>query len=127
MEKPTNVIQFPNSRNYVPEVPTNANILKYNHIEESLATIIPMLFNNVELAGFRIIPEFGEDSEYIKDCSLAIESIRSMMCKYYDMKHPLQTVAENVFESEGEGILRIVKTLNIELEPEEEFPEENES
>jgi hypothetical protein len=40
------------------------------------------------------------------------------MCKYYGIYHTFQQIAQNVFipDKEEEGALRIVDSLNIELE-----------
>jgi hypothetical protein len=133
MEKATNVIQFPFKGNYQntlnqDTVVSSVNQIKHHHIDETLAVIIPQIFNNIELAGFHIIPEFEEiDNEYIKDCALAIEAIRSVLCKFHGIKHPFQQVSDSVFENEGEGVLKIAKTLMLELEPEEIFEEDSES
>ena len=133
MEKTSNVIQFP-SKGIQPNiidsntVVSGVNMIKYHHIDETLAAIIPQVFNNIELAGFHIVPEFEEDSnEYMKDCALAIEAIRSLLCKFHGMKHPFQQISEGVFDNEGEGVLKIVKTLKLDLEPEETLEEDSES
>jgi hypothetical protein len=138
MEKETNVIQFPFKGNHVDKIDTKTvqsgiNLIKYHHVEETMAHVIPQLFNNIDLAGFNVIPEYEDEGagEFIKDCSLLLESLRSLLYKHHGIKHPFQTVAENVFIQESEMVLKIVEELNIKLEPEVEpeglFEEDSES
>src|SRR5882672_1714377 len=67
--------------------------LKANHIGETLITVIPMLFHNIELAGFLL----DEDAQE-KDTTFIIESIKSLLYKQYGIYHPLHDVVEKVFE-----------------------------
>jgi hypothetical protein len=116
-----NVIMFPNRGNPPPilskeKVAIDIIMVKMNHINEALETIIPMLFNNITIAGFDIIPDNDEDEdENIKDNALIVESIRSILCKYYEMKHPLQEVADEFFINKSEGVLSITEHLDLDL------------
>jgi len=116
-----NVIQFPSrGRNQQApisdvEIATNVNMVKFNHINETLNTIIPMLFNNMEIAGFSIIPEEEDDDENMKDGALVVEAVRSLLCKYYEIDHPFQKLSENLFEHVGDGSLSMVEKLDMEL------------
>ena len=115
-----NVIMFPNRGNIPPIISSekatvSVTMVKINHINEALETIIPMLFNNITIAGFDIIPDEEDDDYNIKDNALIVEAIRSILCKYYEMKHPLQEVAEEFFVSKDEGILSIAKHLDVDL------------
>lgn len=126
-----NVIMFPNRGNPPPilsreKAAISVTMVKINHINEALETIIPMLFNNITIAGFDIIPDEEDDDENIKDNALIVESIRSILCKYYEMKHPLQDVAEEFFISKQEGVLSIAKHLDIDLSEFNESAEEAE-
>jgi hypothetical protein len=55
MAKESNVIQFPSRGKPVQpapseqEITTNISFMKYNHINETLNTLVPMIFNNIEL------------------------------------------------------------------------------
>jgi hypothetical protein len=115
-----NVILFPNRGN-PPQVVDketaayNIASVKINHINEALETIVPMLFNNITLAGFDIVPDEEDDDSNLKDNALIVESIRSILCKYYEMKHPLQDVAEEFFFYKEEGVLAVTKHLDIDL------------
>ena len=128
MDTSNNIIKFPlikkgNSKQIEPEeIENNLTMIKYNHIGETLALIIPILFNNLELAGF-ISSE--NDEEYIdlniKDGALIVESIKSMLLKHYNIYHPFQDIASNVFEeTETPNEFRIKPTLDIKFKKENE-------
>lgn len=115
-----NVIQFPkkNLNSKLPidqdQIEKNMEMMKHYHIQETIATIAPIVFNQLELAGFSL----GEDeTENIKDGAFIVESLRSLMCKYYDIYHPFQQISENVFTADSEDInvLKIAETLNLKL------------
>ena len=57
-----------------------------------------MLFNNIEIAGFNVIGEDEETDMNMKDGALIVESIRSLLCKYYDIEHPFHAFANACFE-----------------------------
>ena len=116
-----NVIQFPkaNSRMLnevvaIEEISRNVEMMKLYHIQETIANLAPMIFNQLEVAGFSISDEEITD---IKDGAFIVEALRSLMSKYYDIYHPFQQIAENVFTPDAEeiGALRIADSLNIEL------------
>lgn len=125
MEKnKSNVIVFPreNLRQQPmteTDIANSVNMVKYNHVAETMSIIIPMLFNNIELAGFNIIPDEDEIDENIKDGSLLVESIRSLLCKYHGIKHPFQELAETVFLNQDDGTLLLNKKIEIELQQDE--------
>ena len=115
-----NVIMFPVKGNppvrvSAEKITTDMKMVKFNHINEALETIIPMLFNNITIAGFDILPEEEEDDENIKDNALVVESIRSILCKYYKLNHPLQEVAEEFFARKGDGVLSVTRHLDLDL------------
>lgn len=119
-----NVIQFPNRNRKVnlteKEVASNINVMKSNHVHETLAFIIPQLFKHMELAGFNIVPESEDDTgEHIKDSALVVESIRSLLLKYYEIKHPFQDISENIFTVDKDGSFTLVKELYLEFDPSE--------
>ena len=82
-----NVILFPKKNlNAKPtlemkEIEKNMEMMKHYHIQETIATVAPIIFNQMDLAGFNL----GEENEIssIKDGAFIVESLRSMMCKYY--------------------------------------------
>ena len=120
-----NVIPFPKN-NKIPanhdEVDEKIQQIKHHHINETLTTIIPMLFSYLASAGFEFdnMDEIEDEDEIendpnIKDAAFLVEAIRSLLCKHHSMDHPFQQIAENVFEpdSTNEGIFSLAKKLNI--------------
>lgn len=122
----TNVIQFPRkNKHYEPteqKIATDLSMVKYNHINETLQTLIPKLFNDVMLAGFDVVPEDDDDIENLKDSAMIVESIRSLLCKYYEIKHPIQEISESFFIQDTDGSITITKSLNLDLEEYEREP-----
>jgi hypothetical protein len=122
MEKHNNVIQFPskNIRSTFPkdseEIASNIKLVKFNHVNETLQTIIPLLFTNMELAGFQVAIDEGEEDFNIKDGALIVEAIRSLLCKIHDMEHPFQNLAESIFiQKDGVDELSMSEKINIDL------------
>ena len=122
-----NVIQFPKKNNNqtnrddvaLEEITHNVNMMKHYHIQETIANLAPIIFNNLEIAGFGISDD--ENDEIIRDGAFIVEAIRSILCKHYDIYHPFQQIADNIFEpdDEEEGALRIVEKLNLKLKKSE--------
>lgn len=123
MDKTTsNVIKFPakNVRLIPPideaEIALNIKMVKINHITECLTTIIPMLFTNIELAGFSIAVDDEEEDHNIKDGALIVESIRSLLCKLHGLEHPFQGLSEEIFiKTPNEDELSMSEKLDITL------------
>ena len=118
-----NIIVFPkgniniqNQQATQEEILQNIEAMKHYHVQETLSVLSHILFNHLEIAGF-----YSENDEDIKDGAFLLESIRSYMCKYYDIYHPFQQIAENVFSADKENIttLKIVDSLNIDLKNQE--------
>lgn len=116
-----NVVMFPKSKIDNPanitkleDIQQNLEMMKHYHIQETILNITPMIFNQLDVAGFGLSDEEDDD---IKDGALIVEALRSMMCKYYGIYHPFQIIAENVFldEVEERGSFKIAEKLNIEL------------
>jgi len=122
-----NVIQFPKKNNNqaqreelaIEEITHNVNMMKHYHIQETIANLAPIIFNNLEIAGFGISED--EDTEIVRDGAFIVEAIRSILCKHYGIYHPFQQIADNIFEpdDEEEGALRIVEKLNLKLKKSE--------
>jgi hypothetical protein len=117
-----NVIQFPKKNNrihndevVVEDITRNVQMMKHYHIQETIANLAPIIFNNLEVAGFGISDD--EDTEIVRDGAFIVEAIRSILCKHYAIYHPFQQIADNIFEpdEEEEGALRIVERLNLKL------------
>ena len=116
-----NVITFPKQSLRVEAVPSmdsiqqNMDMMKHYHIQEAIATIAPIIFTQLDIAGF---PIADEDDGDIKDSAFIIESLRAMMTKHYGVYHPFQRISAAVFEQyddDDELALRIVDELNINL------------
>jgi hypothetical protein len=116
-----NVILFPKKNNKVNDmisvekIDRNVELMKHYHIQETIANIAPLIFNNLDIAGFPLSED--EEIDDIKDGAFVIESLRSLMCKYHGLHHPFQNLAEGVFikEKGDEDSLKIVDTINIKL------------
>ena len=127
MNYSNNVVSFP-KRHANPEISLediqhNMGMMKHYHIQETIQTLVPIIFNQLDIAGFGLVEE-DVDLD-IKDGALIVEALRSLMLKHYDMHHPFQQVAEAIFEPHPteDGAFKIVKNIDLELktiEPEDE-------
>jgi hypothetical protein len=118
-----NIIQFPKSISdrrasslpqTLDDVAENVDIVKQVHIQESIETIIPMLFNNLAMIGFQPT----EDDDFLKDGALIVESVRSFLNKVYEMHHPLQLIAQNLFvQSDEDGSLEVTDKIKLVISP----------
>jgi hypothetical protein len=111
IELKNNVIQFPGTTREIPkdeiEVVQRVDNIKHLHVQEVLATMVPMIFNQMATAGFDFIDdeETGEVIN-IKDGAFLVESLRSIMLKHYGIDHPMQKLSENLFKEDPEnGVL----------------------
>lgn len=114
-----NVILFPqknDSRYIMPqtieEVIGNMSDIRDVHIQESLETVVPMLFDKLSLAGFDLD---DENLELAKYGALVVESIRSFLCQSYSIDHPLQIIANNLFVVDSDGNLSLSENLKITI------------
>jgi hypothetical protein len=121
-----NVIPFPRKRQSplgemapqsMEEVEDTVDVVRQAHIQQTLEQVIPMLFDNLALAGFQPIDEMV----FLKDGALIVEAARSFLNKIYGMSHPLQIIAENLFvQLDGEGNLEVSDKVKIIITPTEE-------
>ena len=121
-----NVIPFPRKRQSalgemapqsMEEVEDTVDIVRQAHIQQTLEQVIPMLFDNLALAGFQPIDEMV----FLKDGALIVEAARSFLNKVYGTSHPLQIIAENLFvQIDGEGNLEVSDKVKIIISPTEE-------
>ena len=119
MDSSNNIVLFPyrdNPRNIMPqtieEVIENMDDVRQVHIQESLENMMPMLFDRLSLAGFNLD---DEDPNITKHGALVVEAVRSFLCKVYGMDHPLQIIANNLFEMEDDGNLSIAENVTITI------------
>jgi hypothetical protein len=124
MDAANNVIMFPvkNSNPRGPqtieEVADNLDMVRQLHIQETLELVVPKLFENFSVAGFS--PEDEDSLEFIKDGAMIVEAARSFLCKISGISHPLQLIAENMFEQTDEdGSLEVSDKIKIVITPTE--------
>lgn len=127
MSVSNNVISFPrpNSRidlatQTVENIQNNLDMMKHYHIQETILAMAPILFNQLDLAGFGMMDDEDED---VRDGAFIVEALRAIMCKHYGIYHPFNTLIENIFEEEltENGAYKVVDKINLDLtEPEEE-------
>jgi hypothetical protein len=124
-----NIIKFPESKIIrfgqepisAESVEDKVNILKEHHINETLSVVMPLLFSSLDSAGFTFDPERVDET--IKDGALVLESLRSIMCKYYGIPHPFQLISENLFIEDpqmGENAYKLADEINIKIKQVEE-------
>jgi hypothetical protein len=108
--EPNNVIKFPKQNVRfdqqpltLEEVEENIDNVKSMHIQESLALIVRILFEQLTIAGFDTFD--ADNIEHVKDGALIVESIRAMMNRNYDLSHPLHDVANSLFAEDDNGVL----------------------
>ena len=126
MDSTDNVIPFPRKNHSlgampapqsIDEVEETVDVVRQVHIQQTLAQVIPMLFDNLALAGFQPINEM----DFLKDGALIVEAARSFLNKIYGMQHPLQLIAENLFEQvDTDGNLEVSDKVKIVITPAQE-------
>jgi hypothetical protein len=107
----------------IEEINHNLEMMRQYHIQETVLNLAPIIFNQLDIAGFGLAEDEDED---LKDGAFIVESLRSIMYKYYDMYHPFQDIAENVFviEKDSEETFKIVDEINLKFRTEDETPNE---
>ena len=124
----SNIITFPREKIYnkenpptsLEEIKSNLDNIKQIHIQETISLIAPLIFQQLSIAGFELLDD--DDPESLKEGAFLVEAIRSMLLKYYDIEHPFQKIAENVFNLEEDGVLSLKESLEILL-PDEDSEE----
>ena len=121
-----NILQFPidkvKSLSHLPspsskeEVDEKVDEFKNFHIQEAIETIVPVLFNQIQILGFE---PSDDENKYVKDGAFLVEAIRSFMCKLYDIHHPLQLVASSLFEEDADERFVISDRVKIVITPTE--------
>jgi hypothetical protein len=122
MDVANNVILFPlkNLRGpqTIEEVADNLELVRQVHIQEALELVIPKLFETLSMAGFT--PEDDREVEFLKHGAMVVEATRSFLCKVSGMPHPLQLIAENLFEQiDEDGNLEVSDKIKIVISPKE--------
>jgi hypothetical protein len=116
-----NVVVFP--REYkgpvsLEQITENLDMMKHYHIQETISNIAPMIFNQLDIAGFSFDSiEDLESEDSLKEGAFIIESIRAALCKHYGIYHPFQELSEKVFEIDDITVpsLKIVDSLELKF------------
>jgi len=127
-----NVISFPKkdsdgkspkSKKSIEEINHNLEMMKQYHIQETVLNLAPIIFNHLDIAGFGLTEDEDQD---LKDGAFIVEALRSIMYKHYDMYHPFQDIAENIFkiEKNDDEAFKIVDEIHLKFKTEEETPKE---
>ena len=96
------------------EVVETVDIVRQAHIQQTLEQVVPMMFDNFALAGFQP----ADEMEFLKDGALIVEAARSFLNKIYGAQHPLQLIADNLFEQiDSEGNLEVSDKVKIIITP----------
>lgn len=107
MTQSNNIVLFPNKKNKyngpqtIEEVDESMDMVKQFHIQETIETIIPSLFDQLHVAGFQ--PD-EDDDNILKHSAMVVESIRSLLCMLKSIDHPLQLIANNLFIQTSDGL-----------------------
>ena len=95
-----NIIQFPALKRSSSDPPSleevKENILsqKEEQIEEVSEILANMLLEQISTAGFLV----SSDDKTVKELCFCMESLKALMCKYYDIEHPFHAFANACFE-----------------------------
>jgi hypothetical protein len=121
MTQANNVVLFPTRNNKyngpqtIEEVDESMDMVKQFHIQETIETIIPSLFDQLHVAGFQ--PD-EDDDDILKHSAMVVESIRSLLCMLKGIDHPLQLIADNLFIQTSDG-LAVSDKVKIIITPKE--------
>jgi hypothetical protein len=121
MTQANNVVLFPTRNNKyngpqtIEEVDESMDMVKQFHIQETIETIIPSLFDQLHVAGFQ--PD-EDDDDILKHSAMVVESIRSLLCMLKGIDHPLQMIADNLFIQTSDG-LAVSDKVKIIITPKE--------
>jgi len=122
MDTANNIIQFPVKSSRGPqtieEVADVLDTVRQVHIQETLELVVPKLFESFSIAGFA--PEEEDEQDFLKHGAMVVEAARSFLCKVSGIPHPLQLIAENLFEQvDDEGNLEVSDKIKIVITPKE--------
>jgi len=123
-----NVVSFPKGKSVsrdisLEDIQHNMDMMRHYHIQETIQNLVPLIFNQLDIAGFGLIEDDVDHD--VKDGALIVESLRSLMLKHYEMHHPFQQVANAIFipHPKEDGAYKIVDKLELELIPARETEE----
>jgi hypothetical protein len=122
-EPESNVILFPQERvantanvgigklrvpKTVDEVKTNFIVMRHVHVNEIIDKLLIMMTRELDVDQIT-------HNENLKHSAFFVEALRSMLYKQYNIPHPFQPVAEEIFETEADGTLRLVPKITIKF------------
>lgn len=116
-----NVIVFPKEYKGpadLEKITENLDMMKHYHIQETIANIAPMIFTQLDIAGFSFDDEYESQTEQsLKEGAFILEGIRALLCRHYGIYHPFQDLSDKVFtvEDMDSPTLKVVDSLNIEF------------
>lgn len=118
-----NIISFPkkivnNNPQTHEEVEDDVENIKMYHVQRTIETIIPWIFDCITAAGFE--PENEETGDEVY-AGFMVEGIRALLYKACEMHHPFHDVAEKMIVVSEDGALKLAfgKKITIDI-PEEE-------
>lgn len=86
----------------IEDVDNHMYVVKAYHIAETASFIAESIFHNLTLGGFDLEMENPKNH---KNIAMLMESLKSLMMDYHDMEHPIQHIAETLFEVGDDGIM----------------------
>jgi hypothetical protein len=113
-----NVISFPtkninNNPETLEDVEDNIENIKMYHVQRTVETIIPWLFDCVTASGFEPSDEETGDEVY---AGFMVESIRALLYKSCDMYHPFHGIAEKMIVMSDNGGLKLASGTQITID-----------
>jgi hypothetical protein len=87
--------------------------MKLVHVNETLMAVSQMLFERLHAAGFDF-SEFKTEKE-LKYGSFLVETLNSLLCKYYNVYHPFQDLADKIFIKDENDEFTVVDELHIKF------------
>jgi hypothetical protein len=93
------------------DIMTGVDSMKLTHVNETLLAASQMLFERLYSAGFDF-SQFKDENE-LKYGSFLVEAMNSLLCKYYDVYHPFQDLAEKIFVRDENDEFTIADELNM--------------
>ncbi len=91
----------------VDEIKDVTYFLRTKKVEEIMEVILPLVSQGFTAYGINF-----NGTKDIKHCAFMCESIRSLIHRHFGIDHPIQNLAENVFNISSDGKVSI-KSLNV--------------
>ena len=113
------IIPFPIERinsppNTMEEAKENVEYYRICHVQDSLETIIPTLFNQLSVIGFNNFEDNDPLAEKLG--ALIVEALRSYMLYHHDIDHSFHELSDGMFKCDEYGELVIDDQLRVILQ-----------